>query len=505
MTAASAGIAVPRVLSIAGTDPTGGAGLQADLKSIGALGGYGMAVVTALVAQNTCGVRAVHVPPVTFLAEQLDAVSDDVTIDAIKLGMLHSAPLIEVVAAWLARLRPAGSARPVVVLDPVMVATSGDRLLDAEAEDAVRRLCAQVDLVTPNLPELAVLVDAAPADTWAAALSQARSLATRSNTTVLLKGGHLTGEGACPDAIVTADEVHEVLGRRVATTNTHGTGCSLSSAMATLAASGLDWPAALDRAKEWLTGALEHGAALDVGRGHGPVDHFHELRPHLARTGSWTLRRWDAAQPVRAAVDACAFVSGLGDGTLDRDQFHWYLAQDAYYLGEYSRLLARASTLAPTRDEQVFWARGAAAALEEEAALHRAHVGDGPVEPASATLAYVGHLHAASGEYAELVAALLPCYWLYADVGDRLRAADHPGHAFHDWLSTYGDPAFAQATREATAIVERAAQEAPTAVRQRMVDAFDRSMAHELAFFQAPLATSRSAGKAFRSELSVGS
>lgn len=483
--------AIPRVLSIAGTDPTGGAGLQADLKSIGALGGYGMGVVTALVAQNTCGVRSVHVPPAAFLAEQLDAVSDDVTIDAVKLGMLHSAPLIEVVAGWLARVRSSAPAAPVVVLDPVMVATSGDRLLDEKAEVAVRRLCAQVDLVTPNLPELAVLVDEAPTRTWPNAIGQARRLARASGTTVLLKGGHLTGEGACPDAIVTTDSVHEVLGRRVLTTNTHGTGCSLSSAMATLAARGLDWPAALDRAKEWLTGALEHGAALDVGHGHGPVDHFHELRPRMTATGSWTAARWHANAAVREAVDACAFVVTLGDGTLDRDQFHWYLAQDAYYLGEYSRLLARASTLAPTREEQVFWARGAATALEEEAALHRSHVGDAAVEASPTTLAYVGHLHAASGEYAELVAALLPCYWLYADVGERLRALDHGRQAFHDWLGTYGDPAFVQAASEATTIVERAAHDAPPAVCARMVEAFDRSMAHELAFFEAPLAGRR--------------
>lgn len=517
---------VPRVLSIAGTDPTGGAGLQADLKSIGALGGYGMGVVTALVAQNTCGVRSVHVPPAAFLAEQLEAVSDDVTIDAVKLGMLHSAPLVEVVADWLARLRaddraadvetgpaqqpgpgrePASAQQPgpgrtapgpVVVLDPVMVATSGDRLLDRAAEEAVRRLCSQVDLVTPNLPELAVLVGEEPAATWADALRQARSLAASARTTVLLKGGHLRGEGPCPDAIVTADPgpagVHEVLGRRVRTTSTHGTGCSLSSAMATLAASGLGWPAALERAKAWLTGALEHGDALDVGHGHGPVDHFHELRPHLPPTaapgepGSWTRERWDATAPVRAAVDACAFVVGLGDGTLERDRFRWYLAQDAYYLGEYSRLLARAASLAPTRDEQVFWARGAAAALEEEAALHRSHVGDGPVDPSATTLAYVGHLHASAGGYGELVAALLPCYWLYADVGVRLRGADHDEHPFHDWLGTYGDPAFTEATRQATAIVERAAADASAAARTRMAEAFDRSMAHELTFFEAP-------------------
>ena len=145
---------IPRVLSIAGTDPTGGAGIQADLKSIAANGGYGMAVVTALVAQNTMGVRSVHLPPASFLIEQLDAVSDDVEIDAVKIGMLANAEIIDTVRGWLGRVRP-----PLVVLDPVMVATSGDRLLDVEAEVAMRSLLSQVDLVTPNIPELAVLAE----------------------------------------------------------------------------------------------------------------------------------------------------------------------------------------------------------------------------------------------------------------------------------------------------------------------------------------------------------
>lgn len=270
---------IPRVLSIAGTDPSGGAGIQADLKTIGALGGYGMAAVTALVAQNTRGVRSVHVPPPEFLAEQLDAVSDDVTVDAVKLGMLHSTPLIEVVAGWLHRVDP-----PVVVLDPVMVATSGDRLLDAEAEAAVRRLCGQVHLVTPNVPELAVLTGADPAPDWAAAVTQATELASATGTTVLLKGGHLDGPEAF-DALVTADgPIAEVSAPRIATTTTHGTGCSLSAAMATLGGAGLAWPEALPIAKEWLRGAIEAGENLRVGGGNGPVDHIHHLRDRLPTT-----------------------------------------------------------------------------------------------------------------------------------------------------------------------------------------------------------------------------
>ncbi|MCJ1708305.1 bifunctional hydroxymethylpyrimidine kinase/phosphomethylpyrimidine kinase [Microbacterium sp. VKM Ac-2923] len=475
--------ASPRVLSIAGTDPTGGAGIQADLKSIAAFGGYGMAAVTALVAQNTLGVREVHVPPTAFLDAQLRAVSDDVDIDAVKIGMLGSAEVVTTVDAWLAEVRPA-----IVVLDPVMIATSGDRLLDADAEEAVRALCLRADLVTPNLPELAVLVGGPVATTWDDAVAQARTLATRAGTAVLLKGGHLDGDQS-PDAIVDAADVHPVPGRRVATRHTHGTGCSLSSAMATLAAHGLSWPEALTRAKRWLTGALENAEALHVGLGNGPIDHLHELRPHIELGRSWSAAHWDAAAPTRADVDACAFVRGLASGDLDRDAFDWYLGQDLLYLREYARVLARAAALAPTVDEQRFWAAASVSCLEEEAALHQSHVDPAGLAPASSTLAYTDHLHAASttGSYAVLLAAILPCFVLYTDIGARWRgtfAADHP---YADWLTAYGDEAFAASSAEASKIVDAAAVTASPTTRAAMAAAYTRSMALELAFFEAPL------------------
>lgn len=477
--------AIPRVLSIAGTDPTGGAGLQADLKSIGALGGYGMAVTTALVAQNTRGVREVHVPPVAFLTAQLDAVSDDVEIDAVKIGMLQSVEIIAAVRAWLDRTRP-----PIVVLDPVMIATSGDRLLDTAAEEALHGLCREADLITPNLAELAVLTGRPQAETWPAAISAARRLHRSTGATVLLKGGHLAG-GACPDAIVGPDGVHEIAGVRVATRNTHGTGCSLSSAMATLRAQGATWPEALARAKEWLTGALTHADALRVGAGNGPIDHFHELRRGTQarpRPSLWSREVWDAAAVVRDDVDACAFVRGLADGSLPGEAFRHYLAQDAIYLGEYSRLLARASTLAPTADEQAFWARSAESALVEELRLHEGHLGaDADRDPAPQTLAYTNHLHASTRSYGELVAALLPCFWLYTDLGSRLQSARRDGHPYDDWLAMYGDPTFAEATARAVSIADAAARDAGPRERARMTDAFARSMTHELRFFEAPL------------------
>lgn len=273
---------IPRVLSIGGSDPTGMAGVQADLKSIAANRGYGMAAVTSLVAQNSHGVRAIHTPPSAFLDEQLRAVSDDIVIDAVKIGMLGTASNVAVVGAWLARTRP-----PVVVLDPVMIASSGRRLLEPDAADAVEQLLNCVDLVTPNLPELGALLHEPPAETWASALQQAHRLSARHAVIVLVKGGHLQGPDS-PDALVDATSglanglaLFESTTPRLTSSNTRGTGCALSSAIATLQAQHAEWAASLTAAKAWLHGSIRDADALAIGSGDGPVHHFHEQwKPH---------------------------------------------------------------------------------------------------------------------------------------------------------------------------------------------------------------------------------
>lgn len=231
------GNTVPRILSIAGSDPSGGAGIQADLKSIGANGGYGMAVITALTAQNTRGVRDVYVPPVDFLRAQLDAISDDIDIDGVKIGMLANAEVIHTVVDWLQRVRP-----PIVVVDPVMVSTSGDRLLGADTDSALRELLAHADLITPNLVELAVLTGTGIIDNWSDAVERGKQLASAVGSALLVKGGHLPGDET-PDALVeVSGEIWEFTGSRIATRSTHGTGCSLSAALVTRGARGETGP-----------------------------------------------------------------------------------------------------------------------------------------------------------------------------------------------------------------------------------------------------------------------
>ena len=261
------------MLAVAGSDPSGGAGIQADLKACSALGGYGMTVITALTAQSTRGVRGIHAVPPDFVRAQFETLLDDIMPAATKIGMLASAELAETVAAFVPRLAN-------TVLDPVMVATSGDRLLDQSAVIAVRDLCTRVDLITPNRAETAVLLDTAPADSLAELVEQALALRNIGAQRVLAKGGHLeTDDGQATD--VYADEhgaVTLVSAPRIDTSNTHGTGCTLSSAIATLRATGLGWLEAIHEAKCYLTEALAAADALEIGRGSGPVDHFVRLR-----------------------------------------------------------------------------------------------------------------------------------------------------------------------------------------------------------------------------------
>ncbi|WP_051532986.1 bifunctional hydroxymethylpyrimidine kinase/phosphomethylpyrimidine kinase [Arthrobacter sp. 9MFCol3.1] len=519
---------IPRVLAIAGSDPSGGAGIQADLKSIAANGGYGMAAVTALTAQNTQGVRAVHVPPAAFLTAQLDAISDDIGIDAVKIGMLGDAAVIDAVRGWLEKVRPA-----VVVLDPVMVATSGDRLLQESAEAALQALLPLADLITPNLAELAILLKEPVAADWAEALAQGKRLAALTGTTVLVKGGHLQGgqpgdadaanaaagnaAGAgCPDALVNTggllgQETVVVPGERIATRNSHGTGCSLSSAMATVQARVGDWEAALREVKPWLLGALREASVLDVGTGNGPVHHFHHLqqlqdgqhltdgqcRPagHGPAAGEFAAALRAGATGDLEAIYALDFVRGLADGSLPEHEFAYYLAQDAMYLNGYSRVLARAAAIAPTEAEQLFWARSAQTCLEVESELHRSWLSTRPTDSTlgPVTKSYVDHLLAASvsGSYGVLVAAALPCFWLYAEVGSTLHreflaggaAGEHP---YADWLKTYADEDFAAATRQAIAYTDTAARRASESEREAMALAFRQSSRYEVDFFDAP-------------------
>ncbi|NTW42303.1 MAG: bifunctional hydroxymethylpyrimidine kinase/phosphomethylpyrimidine kinase [Cellulomonadaceae bacterium] len=283
---------IVNALTIAGSDPSGGAGIQADLKTFSALGVYGTTVVTALTAQSTQGVAAIYAVPGAFVTAQLESLLDDVRIDTVKIGMLGTADVIEAVVATLRRTRPR-----YVVLDPVMAATSGDVLLEPEAIERLREtLLPLVDLITPNVAEAAALLGEPQAASEKDAGDQLRRLG-RLCPGVLLTGGHLDGPQSA-DLLSVDGTTSRIATTRVPTRSTHGTGCTLSAAIAALRPSRPDWTSAVRDAKDYLTAALLTADALDVGHGHGPVHHFHALWPP---TGERPGSSWERRAGIRVS------------------------------------------------------------------------------------------------------------------------------------------------------------------------------------------------------------
>ncbi|MBT8347368.1 MAG: bifunctional hydroxymethylpyrimidine kinase/phosphomethylpyrimidine kinase [Desulfofustis sp.] len=262
-----------RVLTIAGSDSGGGAGIQADLKTISACGCFGTSAITAITAQNTLGVTAIHAIPVITLEAQIRAVLDDIGTDAVKLGMLHSVEVIECVARLLAEYKISN-----IVLDPVMVATSGDKLIQDEAISALQELLFPLTrLITPNIPE-AEIISGQKISNKDQLGETAEQLARRFNLSVMAKGGHLEHD-SLTDFLYDLEmsRLHRFTQQKVVTKNTHGTGCTLSSALASYLARGLSLADASDRAIDYISSSLKAGARYQLGKGHGPVHHFHKF------------------------------------------------------------------------------------------------------------------------------------------------------------------------------------------------------------------------------------
>jgi hydroxymethylpyrimidine/phosphomethylpyrimidine kinase len=263
---------IPNVLSIAGSDPSGGAGIQADIKAISANGAFAMAAITALTAQNTQGVTGIHLVPPDFMQSQIAAIFADIRVHAVKIGMIANAGIATAVGQSLQ-----GHKGIPIVLDPVMIAKGGAALLQPDAVNTLRdALLPQATLLTPNLPEAAHLLGTKPATTRAEMAIQGRALCALGPQAVLMKGGHLDGLES-PDCLVTADDVMWFEATRIQTVNTHGTGCTLSSALAAQLAHGQTPLAATAAAKSYVANAIAHADALSVGSGHGPTHHFAAL------------------------------------------------------------------------------------------------------------------------------------------------------------------------------------------------------------------------------------
>lgn len=263
---------IRNVLSIAGSDPSGGAGIQADIKAISANGAYAMAAITALTVQNTQGVSGVHLVPPSFVADQIAAVFADVRVDAVKIGMIANADIALAVADVLGR-----HSEVPIVLDPVMIAKGGAPLLGDDAIAVVREaLLPLATVLTPNLPEAAHLLGVPPATTRPEMVAQGHALCALGPKAVLMKGGHLDAIDS-PDVLITNAHEHWFNAPRISTKNTHGTGCTLSAALAAQVAQGLPLHDAVAAAKAYVATAIEQADKLSVGTGHGPTHHFSNL------------------------------------------------------------------------------------------------------------------------------------------------------------------------------------------------------------------------------------
>jgi hydroxymethylpyrimidine/phosphomethylpyrimidine kinase len=263
-------MSVPIAVTIAGSDSSGGAGIQADLKTFAALGVYGASIITALTAQNSKGVLAIHDVPADFLTAQIDAVFSDLEVVAVKIGMLGNAPAIGAVAAGLNRHHPRN-----VVLDPVLVASTGADLLRADAIDTLHMLIPLVHVITPNLFEAAALLDLPIARNEEQMNAQAEKILALGAGAVLIKGGHAGGPESV-DLLVEKDSCVRFTAPRIATENTHGSGCTLASGVAAGLAKGLSLREAVQEAKTYVSAAIAAADRLKVGSGHGPLHHFHK-------------------------------------------------------------------------------------------------------------------------------------------------------------------------------------------------------------------------------------
>jgi len=260
----------PIVLTIAGSDSGGGAGIQADIKAISATGSYACSVITAITAQNTLGVSGIFPIPLNYVEQQLDAVFSDLNVVAVKVGMLADSDIIKTVTAKIKQYQP-----QFLVVDPVMVATSGDLLLQQDAISTLKsELLPLADLITPNLPEGAALTGKPMPTDNAGMMDMISALRQLNCKAVLLKGGHLEQDSSSNDLLILPNQVQQLSAKRIATKNTHGTGCTLSSAIASYLAQGYSLIEAVTQGKHYISQAIAHADELSIGQGHGPVHHF---------------------------------------------------------------------------------------------------------------------------------------------------------------------------------------------------------------------------------------
>ncbi|CAO3589631.1 unnamed protein product [Absidia cylindrospora] len=496
---------IPKALTIAGSDSGGGAGIQADIKTMAALQVYSTSVLTSVTSQNTKGVDGIHELPAEFVQQQIRSVLSDIGADAIKTGMLSSAAIISAVSATLKEF-PESSRH--VVVDPVMVSTSGSRLLPKEAVDAfIQDLLPITYILTPNVPEAEVLLSS----TWKNGIhsvedmhAAAREIAKYGPTFVLLKGGHLPqtrdGSKCVVDVLYdsTTDQVTELMNHFVDTLNTHGTGCTLSAAIASELAKGADTHQAIKTATTYIQDAIATSME-SVGSGSGPVNHFHNLR-WMPYTGKSFVQAMMDALPEglwNQFIDH-SFVRGMADGTLPKDSFIYYIKQDYLYLVNY----ARSAALAAYKSKNIDMCAANAKIvlhIHHEMQLHLKYCEQWGIskEEVLATpesvfnIAYTRFVldKGASGDQIDLQAAMAPCLLGYGDIGMKLYndpATKREGNPYWKWISNYAEDDYQTAVKVGKELMEELAihciSTSPTRFRE-VCDIFEQGTRLEIQFW----------------------
>ncbi len=475
-------------LTIAGSDSSGGAGIQADIKTMTMNGVFAMSAITALTAQNTLGVTGILEVTPEFLSEQIDAVFSDIYPDAVKIGMVSSAKLIEAIAE---RLRFYGAKN--IVVDPVMVATSGAKLINDDAiETLARELLPLASLTTPNIPEAEILSGMKIIDE-AGMIEAAKRINAKFGCAVLVKGGHKVNDASdflCIDADISA----WFEGKRIDTNNTHGTGCTLSSAIAANLAKGFTLDEAVRRAKEYISGALE--AMLDLGKGCGPMKHSFNLTGKFAENMSLRERLMNSVADIWPKYNEHPFVKGLETGTLEPEKFRFYITQDYLYLNEYSKVFALGAAKAKSLETMKLFSSVIDAIANVEMDIHKGYMGRLKVSQEEidstlrhpANLAYTSYMLrvAYEEEEPEILAAILSCALSYEDIAKKI-VENNPEAVNHElygkWIRNYSGEEYCGLNNVLVSYLEKSAENYTDLQLDHLCEIFRACSIHEMNFW----------------------
>ena len=475
-------------LTIAGSDSSGGAGIQADIKSMTMNGVYAMSAVTALTAQNTTGVTGILESSPEFLRSQLDAVFSDIFPDAVKIGMVSSSALIKTIAAALKNWKAKN-----IVLDPVMVATSGARLINEEAVTTLENELLPLALVvTPNIPEAEILSGLkinGPEDMKQAA----EKINSKFHCAVLLKGGHDVNDAN--DLLCTGPRSFKWFkGKRINTRNTHGTGCTLSSAIAANLAKNFSLEDSVQRAKDYISGAL--GAGLDLGKGCGPMNHAFNLTGKFSESQSLLDRLMNSVKDIWPEYNNHPFVKGIETGTLDKNKFKRYIIQDYLYLNEYAKVFAVGIAKSQSLDTMKLFSGVIDAIANVEMNIHKGYMGklgvsESDLESAKRELenlsytSYMLRVAYEEGE-AEILAAILSCALSYEDIAKQMlkNNPDSPNNNFYgSWINCYSGEEYCGLNKILVEYLERAAKNYSESQLEHLAEIFRACSLYEMGFW----------------------